>query len=400
MKLQNLALVFARILLASTFIYAGIIHLADITSFALAIAAYEILPSWSVRPFAFFLPVIEILSGSAIASGLFFRAGSLVAAVMLSVFTIALSISLYRGLEIPCGCFSTSPAATAISWIDLVRDLALLVCTTFLLLYSTLTEHYTWKTIPGRFIVPVLSAASVAGIILFQAITVNPCEGLTAETINKHKRFDSAVILSKRPVTGLCEVLLQTKGGKVALYGGKSFIIEGEMFSKETNLTKEGLKLLTSSTFLAMRQDIDYAVSLTYSPEGEIKQTLYMFSSPECPHCHAALESMLPILNETQTELKILLIAVGKDWSKATCAICLDLDLKDYLFDDWPSRPDCKKPSCPQGEATLKKSLEIAQKLDINSVPVFFTQEGLRFAGSNIEAMERHLREYSGGIID
>lgn len=392
MNPQNLALVFARILLASTFIYAGIIHLADINSFALAIAAYEILPSWSVRPFAFILPVIEILSGSAIASGLFFRAGSLVAAVMLSVFTIALSISLYRGLEIPCGCFSTSPAAAAISWMDLVRDLALLTCSCFLLLRAII-KRYTWKTMPRRIIVPVSSVALVAGILLLQTITANPCNNWTSETISEHKKYDSAVILSKRPVNGLCEVLLHTKGGKVSVYAGRSFVLEGEMFSKETNLTKEGFSLLTSRTFLTLRQDVDQAVGLTYSPAGEINQTLYMFLSPDCPHCHAALERLLPILDETRTELKVLLIAIGKDWSKAICAICLDLDLVEYLLEDWPSRPVCKNPSCPQGEAILKKTLVIARKLDINTVPTFFTQEGIRFAGSNIEAIESYLQK-------
>ena len=200
MKTLNVAFIVFRILLGGIFLYTGLIHLADIEGFTRAIIAYDILPLGSTKIFALILPWAELLAGLAITAGVFIRAGSLITTLLLISFTLALSISLYRGMDITCGCFSTSPEAGKISWMDLARDLALLVSSSFLLMYSTSTRVSSLKAIPGKYLVPALTIPLVSGVMIFQIHTRNPCENVTMETISNHRPFPSAAILSKRPV--------------------------------------------------------------------------------------------------------------------------------------------------------------------------------------------------------
>jgi len=59
------------------------------------------------------------------------RGSSLLVGALLTVFFFALSASLVRGLDISCGCFSTSAEAHRITWSYLVRDLLLLAMAAF-----------------------------------------------------------------------------------------------------------------------------------------------------------------------------------------------------------------------------------------------------------------------------
>jgi uncharacterized membrane protein YphA (DoxX/SURF4 family)/thiol-disulfide isomerase/thioredoxin len=391
MRTLQVAFIIARILVGGIFIYTGLIHLADIEGFTRAIVAYDLLPSWSIRPFVYLLPITELLAGLSIAFGLLFRAGSLAATLMLATFTLALSISLYRGLDISCGCFSTSPGAAKISWMDLVRDLALLASSCFLFLYASITGRNRWKTIPGKYLVPALSILLVSGVMIFKMHTRNPCEKVTMETINSHKPFPSASILSKRPVQGICEVLLQAGDKKIAVYARENFLITGEMFHKKANLTAEGFELLTSRTFLELRDEMDQAVALHYAPEGDIRNTLYMFSRPDCPHCRQALITIMPILDETNTELKVLLIAQSTSKAKAEKIACLKVDLEMYLDEDFMGPEFDAAPACEEGGELVRRSMDLGTRLGIKSVPTFFTQDGLMIIGQNIEAIERLL---------
>jgi len=58
--------------------------------------------------------------------GFMIPGGALVVTGMLAIFAVAIGISLIRGLDIACGCFSTSAGAEPITWLYVVRDLLLL----------------------------------------------------------------------------------------------------------------------------------------------------------------------------------------------------------------------------------------------------------------------------------
>jgi putative oxidoreductase len=108
------------------FVYAGLVKIADPLGFAHALYNYHILPAWLINPLAICLPWIEVLAGAGLLAGIMIAGGALVVSGLLAVFAIAIGVSLIRGLDIACGCFSTSAAAEPISWLFVARDLLLL----------------------------------------------------------------------------------------------------------------------------------------------------------------------------------------------------------------------------------------------------------------------------------
>ena len=120
-----LSLVF-RLVLGAIFLYAGIEKACDTLGFAHAIENYQILPENLSLLLAATLPWIEIIVAISLILGIYARMGSLVATLLLGIFSCALVISLIRGLDITCGCFGNSPASLKINWSCLFRDLAFL----------------------------------------------------------------------------------------------------------------------------------------------------------------------------------------------------------------------------------------------------------------------------------
>jgi hypothetical protein len=135
MKYADYAYKAARIFIGGMFIYTGIIHLMDPVGLARAITNYQLLPFFSINIFAVILPFIELLAGTAILLNRFERGGSLITSLMLATFTVALAVSLIRGLDISCGCFSTSPDAEKISWLYMIRDIILLAVSAAIFIY-------------------------------------------------------------------------------------------------------------------------------------------------------------------------------------------------------------------------------------------------------------------------
>ena len=118
----------ARLAVSGTFLAACIAKIRDPEAFALAVNRYRILPGEFVNLVAIVLPWIELTSGLAVLAALarLRAAGALIIAGMLTVFTIAISLNLLRGIEASCGCFSTrADAAVSDGW-NLVRNGALI----------------------------------------------------------------------------------------------------------------------------------------------------------------------------------------------------------------------------------------------------------------------------------
>jgi uncharacterized membrane protein YphA (DoxX/SURF4 family) len=104
-------LLLLRVLLAFIFIFAAIEKIAVPENFALSIANYKLLPAGSINILAIILPWIELISGLLLLFGISVKENSTVITFLLIVFTIAILISLFRGLNIDCGCFGTTYGA-------------------------------------------------------------------------------------------------------------------------------------------------------------------------------------------------------------------------------------------------------------------------------------------------
>lgn len=93
------------LIVACTFIYAGVLKALDPLRFAYDIDNYKILP-WPVGVgLAFYLPWLEILSGLALVVRRLYLGGLSVLTILVVVFIGATVAAKVRGLDITCGCF-------------------------------------------------------------------------------------------------------------------------------------------------------------------------------------------------------------------------------------------------------------------------------------------------------
>lgn len=122
-----------RVTLAGLFLYAGVIKWLDPSAFALEIARYELFPELAGYAAAS-LPAIELVLGLGMLAlpSTWRRSAALAALALLVVFTFAASSAIARGLDIECGCFGAG--SSPITWLTLLRDLALVAASALLVL--------------------------------------------------------------------------------------------------------------------------------------------------------------------------------------------------------------------------------------------------------------------------
>jgi len=134
-NLLKIVYIVARIILGGIFIYASwdkILHPAD---FAKIIENYRILPLSLVNLPAIFIPWLELTCGISLILGVFVGGSSLVLSVLLIFFTILIGSAIVRGIDIACGCFSTSPEASKVGIQRIIEDIILLSLALYILFY-------------------------------------------------------------------------------------------------------------------------------------------------------------------------------------------------------------------------------------------------------------------------
>jgi putative oxidoreductase len=106
--------------------------------FALDVATYQFLPLALINIFAITLPWVELGAGIMLVLGFRSRSASLLVALMMVAFMIALAFALDRGLDMSCGCFASSTVANEdpISWMTLVRDAVWLGLALYVLVFD------------------------------------------------------------------------------------------------------------------------------------------------------------------------------------------------------------------------------------------------------------------------
>ena len=116
-----------RLVLGVVFVYASwgkLMHPAD---FAVMVADYKILPPVMINPVALTLPWLEMVCGICLIIGWISRGSALILACLLLVFIGALAYSIFRGLDIQCGCFSLTTKTSVPLYLDILRDSLLLI---------------------------------------------------------------------------------------------------------------------------------------------------------------------------------------------------------------------------------------------------------------------------------
>ena len=97
----------------------------DLPGFIEVLKTYQSFPDWSLWPIAFTITGIEWVLGARLLSGWRLATGALTALVLNAGYTIWMTISLLRGLELQnCGCFGRF-FPQPLRWYSPLEDLVL-----------------------------------------------------------------------------------------------------------------------------------------------------------------------------------------------------------------------------------------------------------------------------------
>ena len=106
------------------FLYTGMNKIINSAYFAGVIYNYQLLPDLLVNLVAIILPWIELICGSLLLLGFWYRSAALIISFMMIAFLIAITSVMIRGLDIECGCFGSD---TLVDWPRIIEDIFLLI---------------------------------------------------------------------------------------------------------------------------------------------------------------------------------------------------------------------------------------------------------------------------------
>jgi uncharacterized membrane protein YphA (DoxX/SURF4 family) len=116
-----------RLALGGIFIYSSLDKIAHPEEFARIIANYGILPDALVTLPALVLPWLELFAGLLLVAGIWTRSAAALLSLLLLAFILALGVNAVRGIDVSCGCFSTSAEIKENAWGLILRDLLILI---------------------------------------------------------------------------------------------------------------------------------------------------------------------------------------------------------------------------------------------------------------------------------
>ncbi|MFH0959813.1 MAG: MauE/DoxX family redox-associated membrane protein [Pseudomonadota bacterium] len=113
----------SRLVVGLVFIYASAHKILDPEEFAGSIRNYGLIPPAFSNIVALTLPWLELVSGAFLILGIQTRASALLTSSMMLVFLGAIIYAYSVGLDIDCGCFSSSTESTGrIGLFHIFRD--------------------------------------------------------------------------------------------------------------------------------------------------------------------------------------------------------------------------------------------------------------------------------------
>jgi len=132
---KNRIILLFRIVLGIVFLCAAVPKIISPYGFAEAVYRYQAAPYFMVNITAIFLPWVELVSGLCLLFSKTFRAASsLVVLGLMIFFTALVSVTVFRGIDISCGCFSVNPDAASIGWKKIAENTLMTVMAVFVFL--------------------------------------------------------------------------------------------------------------------------------------------------------------------------------------------------------------------------------------------------------------------------
>lgn len=99
-----------RMVVAVMLIYASADKILHPQDFAAIVKGYRLLPEALVNLTAIWLPWFELVLGVCLYTGFWRQGALLLATSLLAAFWLALIVNYFRGIDVGCGCFTSSPA--------------------------------------------------------------------------------------------------------------------------------------------------------------------------------------------------------------------------------------------------------------------------------------------------
>jgi len=119
----------ARLILGGVLLVAGALKVGNLQKSAMAVRAYELLPTAIANFLGYVLPWLEIGLGLLLILGVAVSISGLFGAIIMFAFIIAIAQAWARGLSIDCGCFGgggpIDPSQTKYLS-EIIRDIGLL----------------------------------------------------------------------------------------------------------------------------------------------------------------------------------------------------------------------------------------------------------------------------------
>jgi len=129
-----------RFVVGGVFIWAGLLKILDPLKFSQNIANYHVFSRDLSFLIALVLPWLEVLCGILVILGIFRPASSLLLSGLLGVFLILITVTIFRGLDVDCGCFGSM--GRHVDYRLLLTDIVLLYLTLNIFV-SSLRSHST-----------------------------------------------------------------------------------------------------------------------------------------------------------------------------------------------------------------------------------------------------------------
>jgi uncharacterized membrane protein YphA (DoxX/SURF4 family) len=115
-------LLLIRLLMASIFLSTAISKIKHFDDSILTIQDYKIIPNSFSKPFSVANILLEIVIGSLLLLGIIQKFTSVIGAILVLIYTIAITINLFKGRnDFSCGCGGVLESNT-ISWWLVIRN--------------------------------------------------------------------------------------------------------------------------------------------------------------------------------------------------------------------------------------------------------------------------------------
>ena len=125
-----------QIAVGLVFVYSGAAKIFDLPGLADSLRNYRLLPEALIPALAIWLPWLELFAGLAVLTGYLRRGGALLLCALLGGFTLAVALSMARGIDITCGCSLPLSLSTRIGFGKFIENVLWLGATACIFLFS------------------------------------------------------------------------------------------------------------------------------------------------------------------------------------------------------------------------------------------------------------------------